>query len=179
MLILSEHLTGTVFWKADAKAIVQSTMPPPLPPILTSSLLQSLKSQPHLPPHTWYLLASVTLSVLNRPDEIGRVVKYALAPPPSSPKASSSSGSTPNIPTTPTSHATSATEDPGQGRYETDWAERELDDAKFAAGKPREEGLFVVRRIREGLIKGVAIGGLPKVRTPFLRLQLSTLGLIS
>ena len=51
---------------------------PPLASILNPSYLASLRSHPGLPRHTWYFIAGVTLSTLNRPDEIGTVFKYAL-----------------------------------------------------------------------------------------------------
>ena len=38
----------------------------------------SIEGHPHLPSCSWYFIASVTLSVLNRPDEIPAVFKYAL-----------------------------------------------------------------------------------------------------
>ena len=38
----------------------------------------SIEGHPHLPSCSWYFIASVTLSVLNRPDEIPVVFKYAL-----------------------------------------------------------------------------------------------------
>ena len=55
-------------------------MPPPaaLPTICTPSFLLSLRRHPHLPRHAWYLVAGVTLSGLNRPDELGRVLHHAL-----------------------------------------------------------------------------------------------------
>ncbi|EON63315.1 hypothetical protein W97_02542 [Coniosporium apollinis CBS 100218] len=54
-------------------------MPPlTLPAVLTPSLLSSIRAHPHLPQHTWYFIAGVTLSVLNRPDEIPKVFSYAL-----------------------------------------------------------------------------------------------------
>ncbi|KAI9678829.1 MAG: hypothetical protein M1817_005889 [Caeruleum heppii] len=48
---------------------------PPLPsiPIITPSLLHTLRTYPHLPQNTWYFIAGVTLSVLNRPEEIPKV----------------------------------------------------------------------------------------------------------
>ena len=46
-------------------------MPPAA--VVTSSLLSTLKSIPHLPNGTWYIVASTTLSTLNRPDQIGNV----------------------------------------------------------------------------------------------------------
>lgn len=51
---------------------------PPLPPIINSAFLSSLRSHPGLPRHTWYFVAGVTLSTLNRPEEIGSVFKFAL-----------------------------------------------------------------------------------------------------
>ena len=54
-------------------------MPPNvLPALLTPSLLTSIRRQPHLPRHTWYFVTAVTLSALNRPDEIARVFQHAL-----------------------------------------------------------------------------------------------------
>lgn len=54
-------------------------MPPPnLPTLLTPALLSSIRGQPHLPHHTWYFVAGVTLSVLNRPDEIASIFRHAL-----------------------------------------------------------------------------------------------------
>ena len=53
-------------------------MPSTLPSIITPALLSSLRSHPDLPSHAWYFIAGVTLSVLNRPDEIPHVFKYAL-----------------------------------------------------------------------------------------------------
>ncbi|CAL8575429.1 hypothetical protein XPA_001352 [Xanthoria parietina] len=45
-------------------------------PIVT--LLSSIRLTAHLPPHSWYIVSSVTLSVLNRPEEIPHVFQYAL-----------------------------------------------------------------------------------------------------
>ncbi|KAL8791545.1 MAG: hypothetical protein Q9195_005873 [Heterodermia aff. obscurata] len=49
-----------------------------LPKILSPALLSYFQSHPYLPSCSWYFIASVTLSVLNRPDEIPAVFKYAL-----------------------------------------------------------------------------------------------------
>ena len=49
-----------------------------LPPIVTSTLLSSVRQKPHLPHHTWYYIAAITLSLLNRPDEIPTVYKHAI-----------------------------------------------------------------------------------------------------
>lgn len=54
-------------------------MPPiTLPAIATPALLASIRAHPQLPLHTWYFITGVTLSVLNRPDEIPKVFQYAL-----------------------------------------------------------------------------------------------------
>jgi hypothetical protein len=49
-----------------------------LPAIITPTLLSSIRSYPNLPGHTWYLIATATLSQLNRPDEIPQVYLHAL-----------------------------------------------------------------------------------------------------
>lgn len=55
------------------------TMPPiHLPSIITPALLSRIRSHPQLPKHTWYIISSVTLSCLNRPDEIPKVLKSAI-----------------------------------------------------------------------------------------------------
>ncbi|KAI9825420.1 MAG: hypothetical protein M1832_001150 [Thelocarpon impressellum] len=48
------------------------------PAIVTPALLTSLRTHPHLPRNTWYLIAGVTLSALNRSDEIETVFGHAL-----------------------------------------------------------------------------------------------------
>jgi hypothetical protein len=56
-----------------------------LPSIITPSLLHSLRTYPQLPSNTWYFITGVTLSILNRPDEIPKVFQHAIdkAPLPS------------------------------------------------------------------------------------------------
>ena len=49
-----------------------------LPRFVSPALLSSIRGHPHLPIHSWYLVAGVTLSMLNRPDEISSVFKYAI-----------------------------------------------------------------------------------------------------
>lgn len=49
-----------------------------LPSIATPGLLSFLRNHPRLPKHSWYFTAAVTLSVINRPDEIPNVFKYVL-----------------------------------------------------------------------------------------------------
>lgn len=53
-------------------------MPTPAAPLLNPSLLASLRATPRLPHHTWYYVTGVTLSALNRPEEIPNVLSYAL-----------------------------------------------------------------------------------------------------
>lgn len=56
-------------------------MPPiSLPtPLATHNLLSSFHHHPALPKHTFYFIASVAFSILNRPEEIPRVWNYALS----------------------------------------------------------------------------------------------------
>ncbi|PWW71615.1 hypothetical protein C7212DRAFT_338808 [Tuber magnatum] len=53
-------------------------MPPPLSPIATLPLLKSLHHHPGLPKHTFYFLASVAFSIINRPEEIPRIWEYVV-----------------------------------------------------------------------------------------------------
>jgi len=55
------------------------TMPPiNLPAVVTPSFLSSIRGHPQLPRQSWYFIAGVTLSVLNRPDEIPKLFTFAL-----------------------------------------------------------------------------------------------------
>lgn len=47
-------------------------------PILTPTLLHSFRSHPRLPKNAWYYVTGVTLSALNRPDEVPAILTYAL-----------------------------------------------------------------------------------------------------
>lgn len=49
-----------------------------LPPFILPALLSSIRGHPNLPVHSWYIISGVALSVLNRPDEISKVFKYAI-----------------------------------------------------------------------------------------------------
>ncbi|KAI9727594.1 MAG: hypothetical protein M1834_008033 [Cirrosporium novae-zelandiae] len=49
------------------------------PPILTPALLHAIRTNPSLPQHTWYFIASVTLSALNLPHELPSILSHALA----------------------------------------------------------------------------------------------------
>ena len=91
--------------------------PPSLPRIISPALLRYLHGHPQLPTHAWYFIAGVTLSVINRPDEIPIVFEHAL--------------------------------ERGGGKEDI---------------KPEHtEQLMIARKMREGLVKSAAIGGLPKV----------------
>ena len=60
-------------------------MPPAvLPSLVTPALLSSIRGQPQLPKHSWYFIAGVTLSILNRPDEIAKIFKIAIEKGPGS-----------------------------------------------------------------------------------------------
>lgn len=98
--------------------VLRVMAPSSLPRILSPALLSYLRGHPQLPSQSWYFIAGVTLSILNRPDEISLVFQHAL--------------------------------EKGSGIEET---------------KPEHaEQLSIARRMREGLVKSAAIGGLPKVR---------------
>lgn len=99
--------------------------PPALPRILSPALLGFLRCHPSLPAHSWYLIAGVTLSVINRPDEIPIVFQYALE------KGGGNEGKRPE----------------------------------------QAEQLAIARKMREGLVKSAAIGGLPKVVEALLVFQ--------
>ncbi|KIW02592.1 uncharacterized protein PV09_06042 [Verruconis gallopava] len=72
--------------KSDAKTSTasgsESSMKPPPTrlsrAIVTPALLHSLRTHPHLPKHAWYVVTGVTLSALNRPDEIPAVFHEAV-----------------------------------------------------------------------------------------------------
>ena len=96
-----------------------------LPRVFSPALLNYVRSHPQLPSHSWYFIAGVTLSVLNRSDEIPIVFQQAL--------------------------------EKGGGKEDT----------------PPEhaEQLMIARKMREGLVKSAAIGGLPKVREELFVIQ--------
>ncbi|KAK7538740.1 AhpD-like protein [Phyllosticta citribraziliensis] len=99
--------------------------------IITPAILNSLRTQPHLARH-WYYVAGVTLSALNRPDEVPNLLISAL-------KDSAS----PTI-------------------------------ADGGLGLSLEEQLYIIRRLREGLIKSAAVVGVPKVINALLALKSAT-----
>lgn len=49
-----------------------------LPTIMTEAFVSALRKHPVLPRHTWYFVSGVTLSALNRPEEISTVYKHAI-----------------------------------------------------------------------------------------------------
>ncbi|KAK7612317.1 AhpD-like protein [Phyllosticta paracitricarpa] len=100
--------------------------------ILTPAIVQTLQTQPHLARH-WYYVAGVTLSALNRPDEVPNLLISALG------KDSTSQSENANC------------------------SELSL-----------EEQLYIIRRLREGLIKSAAVVGVPKVINALLALKSAT-----
>ncbi|KAL5598971.1 hypothetical protein BROUX41_003710 [Berkeleyomyces rouxiae] len=54
-------------------------MAPPLAPVITPALLSAIRTQSNLPNNTWYFITATALSILNRPDEISKVYRYALS----------------------------------------------------------------------------------------------------
>ncbi|KAI9866419.1 MAG: hypothetical protein M1813_001541 [Trichoglossum hirsutum] len=100
--------------------------PTTLPALLTPSLLHSIRTHTHLPKNAWYFIAGVTLSILNRADEIPRVFRWAIE----------------------------EVEGVGEGK--------------------QNERLWVARRMREALVKSVAVGGLPKAINALLLLKTAT-----
>ncbi|KAJ4389490.1 hypothetical protein N0V93_006959 [Gnomoniopsis smithogilvyi] len=48
--------------------------------LITAELLDTLRSQPHLPVDIWYLVIATTLCVLNRPEEIQPVYNHVVGP---------------------------------------------------------------------------------------------------
>lgn len=49
-----------------------------LPALFGPHLLQFLRTHPQLPKNTWYFIAAITATILNRPDEIPTVYRHAL-----------------------------------------------------------------------------------------------------
>ena len=50
-----------------------------LPPIITPDLLTQIRTHPLLRPKTWDIISAVTLSILNRPDEIPKIYTTSLS----------------------------------------------------------------------------------------------------
>lgn len=54
------------------------TVVTPLSSAITPALLSVLRNHPALPRHSWYIIAASALTVLNRPDEIGKIYASAI-----------------------------------------------------------------------------------------------------
>jgi len=63
---------------SQAHSQILHTIMTAVKPILTPTLLATIRKQPNLPRNTWYLIAATTLSALNRPDELPEVFKNAI-----------------------------------------------------------------------------------------------------
>lgn len=50
-----------------------------LPSIITTDLLTQIRTHPTLRPRTWDIISAVTLSALNRPDEITKIYTASLS----------------------------------------------------------------------------------------------------
>jgi hypothetical protein len=74
----ASHLATSPQTSADDFSDENMPIPPKLPSIITPKLLSSIRAHPNLPRHSWYFITSVTLSCLNRPDEIGQVWEWAV-----------------------------------------------------------------------------------------------------
>lgn len=48
------------------------------PAIITPALLATIRSYPHLPANTWYLITGATLTTLNRADELPKLFRHAI-----------------------------------------------------------------------------------------------------
>jgi len=91
-------------------------MASPTAPVITPAFLDSLRTQPHLPLHSWYVVAAVTTSTLGRPSEVATVFTHAIT---------TGAGPVPR--------------------------------------KPSEtEQTFIAKKLREALIRVVAVAGMPK-----------------
>lgn len=56
-----------------------------LTPIITPTLLATIRKYPNLPKNSWYFIAATALSALNRPDEVPSILKHAIEDAPNSP----------------------------------------------------------------------------------------------
>ncbi|KZF24545.1 hypothetical protein L228DRAFT_245507 [Xylona heveae TC161] len=116
--------------------------------IITPSLLSSIRTHPRLPPNTWYYIAGVTLSTINRPDEIPKVLRYALE-----------KDANLDVNLSNSQHA------PHQGSSKASEAEQQTTQI---------QALQIARRMREALIKSAPICGLPKAINALLSLKSAT-----
>lgn len=124
---------------------------------MTPGFISSLLRIPSLPRNNWYHIAAVTLSILNRPEEVPLIYKYAI------------NDDRCTIPGSDTAEYVAE---------ERRWLARGGGEARERVGRiesmtrsdgsgdgeeKRESALRVVRRMREALVKSAAVGGLPKV----------------
>ena len=61
--------------------MIQITLPSELDmptSIMTEALISAIRTHPQLPRHSWYFISGVTLSALNRPEEIATVYSHAI-----------------------------------------------------------------------------------------------------
>jgi hypothetical protein len=49
-----------------------------LAPVITPTLLAAIRKQPNLPTNSWYFITATTLSALNRPDELPKILSHAI-----------------------------------------------------------------------------------------------------
>ncbi|KUJ20926.1 uncharacterized protein LY89DRAFT_778571 [Mollisia scopiformis] len=121
-----------------------------LPPLITPPLLRYLRQHPQLPKNTWYLIAAVTLTILNRPDEIPTVYRHALE------------------------HVTSSNV-PGSESQSSSAYDVHAGDFTNSVGKAKlNEELRILRRTREALLKTSAVAGAPKVINACVALKEAT-----
>lgn len=155
--------------------------------LISPPFLASLRATPCLPRHTWYFVATVTLCVINRPDEIGNV----LGPAWRSARSGSLDGG-PQVRREKDGSLGGGIPERGRGRREEvvhgmpkhgevvrdddrrevseggkEGIKREGESSEDEDGEgEREDGLMIARKTRDALIKSIPVGGLPKVRSP-------------
>lgn len=49
-----------------------------LPSVLSPTLLEYMRTHPHLPKDSWYFIAAVTVTIINRPDEVPTIYRHTL-----------------------------------------------------------------------------------------------------
>ena len=58
----------------------------PLAPVITPTLLSTIRKHPNLPRNSWYFITATALSALNRPDELHKVLSHAIENAPDAPE---------------------------------------------------------------------------------------------
>ncbi|KAI9652439.1 MAG: hypothetical protein M1831_006782 [Alyxoria varia] len=146
-------------------------MPPaPRSPILSAAHLASLRDNPRIPRGCWYFIASVTLSALNRPEEIKGVLAFALD---SLDRTfhhrlhcrERGDARSPRAPSSTASYAVGA-----RARASGSPRRSELDGLDAL----HRRRLGIARRTREALLKSSAVVGLPKTINALLALKAGT-----